>query len=343
MSPIRAAIIGYGRNGSTMHAGGVEHNPDMVMAAVCDIDPARREQASQRFGCPVFADYRQMLAEVKPDLAIVVTRSDQHCAMTCDCLAAGTNVLVTKPWAVDAAEAARMVRAARSSRGLLLPWLPVRWACDYLRLGELLAEQAVGKVFLIRRCCTSFGMRNDWQTERKFGGGYILNWGPHIVDPAVLLGRAPVRSVYGQTRKAINPGDAEDLFMAMITLDGGTLLQTEYSVCVPHLPNWFIQGDRGTIIVHGKELTLHRHIPALPDDPTQYAAMRASDATVVKETLAGDIYGDTNLIYRDIAAAVLGQKPYPIRPEDAYELSVTLQAIRDSAAADTVLHPDYSL
>lgn len=343
MGTIRAAIIGYGRNGSTMHAGGVEQNPDMVMAAVCDIDPACREKASQRFGCPVYADYHQMLAEVKPDLVIIVTRSSQHCAMTCDCLEAGVNVLVTKPWAVDATEAARMVATAKRSRGKLLPWLPVRWACDYKRLGELLAEKVIGNVFLIRRCCASFGMRNDWQTETKFGGGYILNWGPHIVDPAVLLGNAPVRSVYGQTRKAINPGDAEDLFMAMITLENGVLLQTEYSVCVSHLPNWFIQGDHGTIIVHGKELTIHRHTPILPDDPTQYASMRATDDTVTKETLAGDIYGDTNGIYRDIAAALLGKASYPIRPEDAYQLSVTLQAIRDSAAADTVLHPSYAL
>jgi predicted dehydrogenase len=340
---IRAAIIGYGRNGSSMHAGGVEKNPHMTMAAICDIDAARLVGAKERFGCPVYEDYREMLAKEELDLVIIVTRSSQHCAMACDCLAAGANVLVTKPWAVDAAEAKQMVEAARKSRGKLLPWLPVRWASDYLRLRELLAEKAVGKVFLIRRCCTSFGMRNDWQMETKFGGGYILNWGPHIVDPAILLGNAPVASVYGQTRKAINPGDAEDLFMSMITLDNGLLLQTEYSVCVPHLPNWFIQGDRGTIIVHGSELTIHRHTPVLPNDPTQYAAMRDTGDEVITEKLGGNIYGDTHEIYRDIAAELLGSGTYPVKPEDAYELSVTLQAIRDSAAADAVVHPDYSI
>jgi predicted dehydrogenase len=340
---IRAAILGYGRNGSTMHAGAVEYNPHMSMAAVCDIEPARREMARKRFGCPVYEDYHEMLARKELDLVIIVTRSNQHCEMTCDCLAAGVNVLVTKPWAVDAAEAARMVQAARGSKGKLLPWLPVRWASDYRRLRDLLAHKVIGNVFLIRRCCTSFGMRNDWQMETAFGGGYILNWGPHIVDPAVLLGNSPVRTVYGQTRKAINPGDAEDLFMAMITLENGLLLQTEYSVCVSHLPNWFIQGDRGTIIVHGNKLTIHKHTPVLPDDPTQYASMRDTDDAVTTETLPGNIYGDTHEIYREIVAGLLSTGAYPVRPEDAYELSVTLQAIRDSAASGDVIQPDYAI
>lgn len=338
---IRAAVLGYGRNGGSMHAGGVEQNPDMTMAAVCDIDPARLEVAKERFGCPVYTDYQEMLATEELDLVIIVTRSSQHCEMTCDCLAAEVNVLVTKPWAVDAAEAGRMVEAAKTSKGTLLPWLPVRWASDYVRLGELLVEEVIGNVFLIRRCCTSFGMRNDWQMETEFGGGYILNWGPHIVDPAVLLGGADVQTVYSQTRKAINPGDAEDLFMAMITLGNGTLLQTEFSVCVSHLPNWFIQGDKGTIIVHGNELTIHRHIPMLPDDPTKYASMRDTEDTVTTEKLGGNIYGDTHEIYRDIAAGLLGKAPYPVKPEDAYELSVTLQAVRDSARSGAVVHPDY--
>ena len=91
---IRTAILGYGRSGSTMHAGAVETSADFDMAAVCDIDSERRQQARSRFDCPVYEDCRAMLEKETLDLVVVVTRSDQHCDMTCECLRAGVNVLV---------------------------------------------------------------------------------------------------------------------------------------------------------------------------------------------------------------------------------------------------------
>ncbi len=78
-----------------------------------------------------------------------------------------------------------------------------------------------GRPFIIRRAVCSFATRKDWQTERRYGGGYLLNWGAHIIDPPVLLVDGKVESVYGRLRQTINPGDGEDLFMA---LQPGTFL-----------------------------------------------------------------------------------------------------------------------
>ena len=331
---IRTAILGYGRSGSTMHAGPVEKNPAFEMAAVCDIDPARREQAAARFRCPVYADYHAMLREARPDLVCVITRSDQHAAMACDCLAAGANVLVTKPWAVNAGEAQRMIAAARAAGRILLPWLPARWGCELRRLRQLLAEQAIGRVFLIRRAVTSFGTRCDWQTERRFGGGYVLNWGPHIVDPPLLLAGSPVRSAFGRLKQVINPGDAEDMFLAVLTLADGTLVQAEYAVATDDLPGWFVQGDRGTISIRGRTLRLVQHAPARPTDPTQFGTMKADARSVREEELAGSPYGDEFEVYAEVADALAGRAPFPVKPEHALELSRVLDAIRLSSEAD---------
>jgi predicted dehydrogenase len=54
MKQIRTAILGYGRSGSTMHAGPIEKSDSFKMVAVCDIDPERRHRAYQRFGCTVY-------------------------------------------------------------------------------------------------------------------------------------------------------------------------------------------------------------------------------------------------------------------------------------------------
>ena len=338
MRVIRTAILGYGRSGSTLHAGPIEKNKAFHLTAVCDVDAAARQKAVARFGCRPYDDYRRMFKEEPLDLVVIVTRSDQHCQMTCDCLAKGINVLVTKPWAVNADEAQRMICAAESSGKLLLPWLPARWGSDLRRLRQLVVEeQAIGTVFLVRRVEGSFATRNDWQTERCYGGGYLLNWGPHIVDTPIQLLGSPVKSVYGRLKQTINPGDVEDLFMGMLTLANGALVQVEYTITTESLPTWFLQGTRGTIVVNGAQLKINARTPAQPSDPTQYSTMKAVPDKILEEKLAGALYGDEHQIYKEIAAALRGEAHYPVTPASALELSRVLDAIRTSSDENRVV------
>ncbi len=334
---VKAAILGYGRNGSTMHADAMERHPEIEVVAVCDIDPARRQQAADRFGCQVFEDYQEMLAKTKLDLVTIVTRSDQHCQMTCDCLQAGANVLVTKPWALNTAEANMMVQSARESGTTLYPWLPSRWGTWLRRLKTLLDEKVVGDVFLVRRINSSFGTRSDWQTEKRYGGGYLLNWGPHIVDPPLVLMGQKVTSAFGCLRQVINPGDVEDMFMAVLTLENGCLVQAEHTVATGSLPDWVIQGTCGTIIVRNRELTIHQGKIPEPEDPTKYLSMAAGGAKVITEEVTGQLYGSEDEVYADLVAALQKKEPFPVSDDDALYLTEVLDAIRQSSETNKVV------
>lgn len=335
---IRTAILGYGRSGSSMHAGAIAANPPFELVAVCDIDPQRQQQARERFGCTIYDDYHAMLRQERLDLVCVITRSDQHCQMACDCLAAGVNVLVTKPWAVNEAEARRLVAASEATDKVLLPWLPSRWGTDTRRLTQLVAEGAIGDVFMIRRAVCNFSTRNDWQMERKHGGGYLLNWGAHIVDPPLQVVGSPVKSVYGKLRRTINTfGDAEDDFLGVLTTAAGQTVIVEHTTAAVNLPSWFVQGTRGTIEVRGRQLVMTQKTPPQPADPTQSYSARSKEATVTEETLGPALYGDEAEIYAQIAAALQGGKPYPVKPADALELSRIWDAIRRSSEEETVV------
>ena len=338
MARLRAAILGYGRSGEGMHAGAIEALADKFeMVAACDIDRDRLTAARKRFGCAVYEDYHRMLADERLDLVCVITRSYQHAPMTCDCLRAGVNVLVTKPWAVNQAQAETMIAAAKASGKMLLPWLPARWSSDLRRLREIIATGAVGKVFLVRRVQTCYAARDDWQTETKYGGGYLLNWGPHLVDTAVQVVGGKVASAYGRLRHLINPGDGDDIFFAALTLADGTIVTSEYTVSAAEMPNWLIQGDGGTIVVRGREIVVHSGPPKRPADPTKYPGMAAEGLTVTSETVGGDLFGDSAEVYRAIAAALRGERPFPVTPADALELTRTLDAIRAADAGNTVV------
>ena len=346
---IKTAILGYGRSGSTLHADALEKlDNDFAITAVCDIDPKRQYEAKERFKCTVYDDYKQMLENEELDLIIIVTRSNQHCEMTCDCLRGGVNVLVTKPWCANASEAEKMISAANESGSKLLPWLPARWGCDLQRLKEIIASGVIGKVFMIRRREFNFGIRFDWQTEKKYSGGYLLNWGPHIIDQAIQLSGEDVTSVYGQMRQIINPGNVEDTFNALLTTDSGMILSCEYATAINKLPNWVIQGDRGTIFV--KELSIEIHQVELPDNINEKEYSNAPEITVTNIKLdddhrvtIGNRYGDATVIYPEIAKAIRGETTFPVTTCSALILTKTLDAIRASSEQNIVIKLEKNL
>ncbi len=227
-------------------------------------------------------------------------------------------------------------------RKRLLPWLPARWGCDLARLRELVASGAIGKVFMVRRREFSIGIRFDWQTRKKYGGGYLLNWGPHIVDQAVQLAGGKVQTVYGQLRQVINPGDVEDNFLAVLTMESGAILVCEYSIGVDRLPNWVVQGDHGTIFVKETSLEIHRF--KYPADMNAASYGNKPEVTTAREELSGgrritmsNRYGDPYAIYPAIARAIRGQTPFPVTAESALNLTRILDAVRTSSKTGRVV------
>lgn len=326
---IRTAILGYGRNGSTMHAGPLERYSDFDVAAVCDIDPQARASAGARFGCPVFDDYHAMLAQIRPEFTVIVTRSHQHAQMAIDCLKAGSDVLVTKPWATNAFDAQRMIAVSEATGRKLLPWLPARCGADLRAIKRVIARGDIGRMFEIRRSECTFGLRNDWQTLSRCGGGYLLNWGPHLVDQPLQLTGAPVTRVYGNLRQIINPGDVEDNLRVICHTEDGMTVVSEFLIAAGDYPTWVIQGDRGTIYVHGDSMTVHR--VQLPDviDANDYRSSITQTSTT--EQINGNRFGDEYEIYPIIARALRGEASYFATPQSALTLSRILDAARLSS------------
>ena len=95
--------------------------------------------------------------------------------------------------------------------------------------------------------------------------------------------------------------------------------------------------DQGTIVVRGKEMTVHRYVPAPPGESTGYGSRESLEDRVATETLEGDLYGDTDEIYAEIAQGLRGERVYPVTPMHALELSRVLDAIRTSSEEDRVV------
>ena len=249
--------------------------------------------------------------------------------MAIDCLMAGSNVLVTKPWATNVQDAERMIAAQKESGKMLMPWLPARFGGDLRQIRDTLKRGDIGKVFEVRRSECTFGRRYDWQTESKYGGGYLLNWGPHLVDQPLQLVDSPVVSVYGNLRQIINPGDVEDNLRVICHLEDGTTVVSEYLIAAGKYPAWVIQGDRGTIYADDKTITVYK--VKLPETGDASAYREEVTCTEYTQEITGNRYGDEYELYEHIARAVRGEEPYFASLEGALRLSRILDAARLSS------------
>ena len=123
----RGAVIGHTGRGNYGHGLDTvwNHLPNAEICAVADASPAGLAQELKKLGIDQgYADYRKMLADVRPEFVSVGPRyADQHRDMALAAVEAGVKgIYVEKPFCRTPAEADELVAASRK-HGRGSPWL----------------------------------------------------------------------------------------------------------------------------------------------------------------------------------------------------------------------------
>jgi predicted dehydrogenase len=117
----RVALVGSGWYGKTDLLHLLQVEPTAEVVGLCDVDSQMLEQAAELVASrqsskkrpPTFADYRQLLAEQKPEIVLIGTPDHWHCLPMVEACKAGADVYVQKPISYDVVEGQAMVAAAR--------------------------------------------------------------------------------------------------------------------------------------------------------------------------------------------------------------------------------------
>ena len=123
--PVAAAIIGLGFIGASgspgkkavSHAGAYIEHPDVILAAGADPDPAKREAFVRTWGVErVFADYRKMLSECRPEMTSICAPTLFHHDIVQDVIRAGVRLIfLEKPITENLKQADDLIALARKS------------------------------------------------------------------------------------------------------------------------------------------------------------------------------------------------------------------------------------
>lgn len=257
--PIKIGIAGLGRAGWGMHCEELEPRQDKFkIVAACDTIPARRERMVERYGCNTYANIADMITDPDVQLVDIATRSCDHYKHASMALAAGKDVFLEKPMCVSYDEAQKLHQAAEHSPGgKLYIRHNRRFDPDFLHVKGIIQSGILGDVYEIRLARHGYQRRDDWQTIKEFGGGQLLNWGPHIVDHALRFLESPVASQVSFLSRIAAVGDAEDHLKIVLKGSKGRLVDMEISGGVAlGAPTYQVFGSRGSLVLTGNEIQL---------------------------------------------------------------------------------------
>ena len=310
--PLRVAVLGCGAQGRN-HLNAYAALPEIQIAAICDLDEARRNATGEHYGVPEsgrFADYRDLLANAGPlDIVSICTMPISHREMTVAALDAGANVICEKPTALNLDEAQAMHAAAVRNGKLLTVGFNMRFlpAAQYLK--QYVDEGGIGTPVWGHAwtMATDIPWWGKHYVKGISGGGVLASTAVHILDLALWMRGNPtpttvscsMATLYPRKRAVTAPSpqahaefDVEDTFNAHIRFTDGTFLSLTggWSHDQPAYSYSFeLVGDRAAIefaplrVVEERDGVPVDITPELPPVTTSQTGMDDWGASVVAE------------------------------------------------------------
>jgi len=320
---IRSAVVGYGPacNMGKLHATYMNNNPEFDLKAVCDINPARAEEAKKDFPhVDTYTSLARMLQRDDIGLVSVVVPHNVHSRVVLQCLRAGKHAIVEKPMCLTVREGQQMIAEAKKRRLMFTCFQNRRLDGDFLAIREVIESGLIGEVFHVETFGGGYHKPGtSWRSDKKIVGGPLYDWGAHFVDWVLNLIPSKIVDVTGLFHKLVwHEVTNEDQGRAIVRFASGAVADIQLSsIAMVGKARWRILGTQGGI-TDGPNNTLK--VMTLVQG-------RHAEITVPHKPTKWEEY------YANIADHLLRGKPLLVRPEESLRAIAVIEGAERSAKA----------
>ena len=324
---LKVGVIGVGAI-SPIHLNAYQKHPQAELVAIADISEANLAGAGEKYGVPEdrrFTDFKKMLKCKDLQAVSICTPNWLHAPVAIAALKAGKHVLTEKPMAMNAAQAQKMVDAAKAKRLKLHVGHNHRFDPESVFAKELIENGKLGDIYYARvqavrrRGCPGWGVFGQLD---KQGGGAMSDIGVHVIDLAMhLMGHPKPVSVSGASYRTIGnkPGHVgmfgvvdhktytvEDMAVGFVRFANGATMSIETSFNANLDEDKFgtvLAGDKGGLSLYPLKvhLELNGHLTdCTPQDVDAHPAPYPLAANGHDRSIHGFV------------EAILNNKPTPI-------------------------------
>jgi predicted dehydrogenase len=293
-----------------------QSEPNERLAPVLDSTAARRDQPK------VYDDYRQMLDEVKPDIACVCMQYHRNAE---GCIAAaehGSHVICEKPIATGLDDLYRLRDVIKQTGVRLTALFGMRFEGHFLAARKAVSDGLIGQpVLASAQKSYKFGTRPDWYKDRRTYGGTIPWVAIHAIDFVRFVSGLEYTSVTAQHANKAHPDypGLEDCGALLFGLSNGGQAVITFDYLRPSQAG--SHGD-DRLRVAGTEGILEVR-----------PAEDLCEATTSKQACL-ELRHDENInLFTDFVKELRGQGQHLIGPDEPFR--VTEVALKAREAADT--------
>ncbi len=185
---------GYGQVVPHSHVPAYAMLPETEIVGVCDLkqEPLDffKEHWSERFpNALCYTDYKEMLAELRPEIISVVTSDNRHADIVVDAIKAGVKgVYCEKPIATTLADADRMIEAAEKSNVPITVNHSRRWRPIFRPAFDTLEKGAIGE---LKHIVVNYGGPR----------AMLFRNGTHMIDTICMFARSDPEWVFAELQE----------------------------------------------------------------------------------------------------------------------------------------------
>ena len=328
MRAIKTAVVGLGTIGTTHHCQLLRAlQGRFELAAGCDTNEQRRALFERSFGLKAVPRLEDVLAMPEVELVVLATPSNRHVEDYLLCAQAKKHTIVEKPMALNAADADRMIAAAKAAGTMLTVHHNRRWDSLHLTAKAILQQGYLGQLLMVKQVWLAFTrllekygapeFRPAWRLEAAYGGGMLYDYGPHVVDQALDLAGSKVTEVFAELRGLVWGKEVDDYFNLILRFENGVTVQTEASPAV--------RGGFSTFLMVGTKASFRDMFIFQGDtEPPQQLQVQPAQTPV-------------EAYYVNIYEHLANNAPLIITPEYARQIVAIVDACRKSSETRQVV------
>ncbi len=326
---IRAAIVGIGWWGRTL-VGAVQGNSTAIrFTSAYNRTRANAEAFCAEHAIPLADSLDAILADPAIDAVVFTTRHSDHGGQVERAAASGKHVFMEKPFTLDRRSAARALDAVARAGVVLGVGFHRRY---HPSMKELKARIDDGRLGTIAHCCGEqngpsglFMNPQSWRADpSEAPAGGMTAMGVHNLDAMIHL-FGMIDEVYATSLRRAVRYDAEDTTSVMLGFKNGMSATILSSLVTAASYRLAVFGTKGCAELLTHELDFR--FSAVPE-ATPSGRPAAAEPEIIEHRRFNSLRAELEAF----AAAIGGEAPYPITPEEVLHGVAVFEAIVRSAA-----------
>ena len=340
MPMIEVGLVGFGLAGRAFHAPVIRAVPGLHLAAI--LQRSGTEATEKYPDVRIVRSLDELLSIPEIRLVVIATPNETHYPFARQCLAAGRDVVVDKPFTTTLDEAVSLVQFAKDANRLLTVYQNRRYDGDFQAARQLAEAGTLGRIVRFETSYDRFRPQlkpGAWREAARPGSGILFDIAPHLIDHALVLFGLP-EAVTADVRMERENAAADDAFDITLHYSDGmrAVLRSSILAAAPR-PRFVLFGTQASFVKQTfdpQEANLRRgFIPtdtawgAEPEENWGVLTVPSGDS--FEQRRIPPVISDYRDYYSNVRDVILGRASLAVTPEWVLDVMRLLELARDSS------------